>query len=554
MPFGVNAMQNKIMRQISISHKLWLLILIMTFGLAALTLLALVAYHSELMVEKENQTQLLVESAHSIIVNLHAQAEEGHIDMSDAQAQAKAQIKALRYDKSNYFWINDFNAHIVMHPIKPNLDGKDLSDFTDPDGKRIFTEFANVAKRDGEGVVPYLWPKPGSDVPVSKVSYVKGFIPWGWVVGSGVYVDDVKAAFWKHALTLGITALAILGLVLVLSITITRSIVIPLRTTIKALDDISMGEGDLTHRLSVEGKDEVAKLSFAFNGFSEKIQQIIIDVSQVSTQLAEAADELSHTTSRAHDNIAQQQGETHQVATAVTEMAATVKEIAESAEGAADSAQSADERAQQGKVIVVGVTDAINSLASEMHSASEVIDLLAQESESIGSVSDVIRGIAEQTNLLALNAAIEAARAGEQGRGFAVVADEVRSLASRTHEATTEIRDMIDRLQSGTQNAVEVIQRSGETTVSTVEKVQTAAESLDQIASSVSMITDRNTQIASASEEQSAVAQEIDQSVVHISELAEQSSLDSDQISQATDDLSRLAESLHDMVNQFKTA
>jgi methyl-accepting chemotaxis protein len=542
------------LRHLAISKKLWLLTLITTVGLIAITALALKEYREDLMQEKLNQTRALVETAHSFVKKQHALAERGEIDMKEAQHRAREDIKGLRYAETNYFWINDTDARIIMHPIKPKLDGKDMSTFADPSGKLIFNEFASVAKRDGEGTVPYLWPKPGSDKPVQKISYVKGFKPWGWVVGTGVYVDDVEAEFWSNAFTLSAIAITLLAALLSLSFAITRSIVKPLVETTAALDDISMGEGDLTRRLNEDGKDEIAKLSAAFNRFTDKTEQIIIKVSQTSSQLATAAEELSCTTAQTHDTVSQQQSETQQVATAVTEMAATVKEIAESAERAADSAHTADEEALTGKNMVVEVTDAIGNLAGEMDSASDVINQLAKKSENIGTVLDVIRGIAEQTSLLALNAAIEAARAGEQGRGFAVVADEVRNLASRTQEATTEIREMIEQLQAGTKSAVDVIHRSSETTQATVEKARNTTGSLDQIVSSVNLISDRNIQIASASEEQSAVAHEIDRSVVQISQLTEQTFMASEQISQATAELSRLGESLQEMISSFKTS
>ncbi len=542
------------LRQLNISHRLWLLTLLTAIGLIATTLLALEEYHKDLIKEKMLQTQSLVENAYSIIADYEAKAKQGKIPLEEAQTNAKQAIKMLRYDETNYFWINDLNARIIMHPIKPELDGKDLSGFTDPNGKKIFVDFARMAKQHGEGSVPYLWPKPGFDQPVEKISYVKGFKPWGWVIGTGIYIDDVDKAFWTNAMLLTSTATVILALMLSLAVVITRSIVTPLNHTTRALDDIAMGDGDLTRRLETEGKDEISNLSVAFNRFCDKIQQIVVKTSQISAQLATATEELSSTTVQTHENITQQQHETQQVATAVTEMATTVKEIAESAEGAAGSAHTANEQAQQGKAEVTSVTTAISDLANEMNSASDVINRLAGDSEQIGTISDVISGIAEQTSLLALNAAIEAARAGEQGRGFAVVADEVRTLANRTQQATTEIRDMIERLQTGTRSAVDVIRRSGEGTAETVEKSNSAAESLDQIVSSVALISDRNTQIASASEEQSAVAQEIDRSVTQISQLTEHSYLASQQIAQATAELAHLGESLQEMIAHFKTA
>ncbi len=542
------------LRNLTISKKLWLLSALTGLGLISATAFALNEYYDDLLLEKEYKAGSLVEAAMSVIAEHQTKVELGELSVEDAKEKAAALIKALRYDDGNYFWINDLNARIVMHPIKPQLDGKDLSNFKDPGGKRIFAEFAAVAKRDGEGIVPYLWPKPGSEKPVKKISFVKGFKPWGWVVGTGLYVDDVESALWENAVHMGLASLTILLVQTVLSVAITRSIVTPIRKTTDAMDDISMGEGDLTRRLDEQGKDEIALLSSAFNRYNEKIHQIVVRVSQGSTQLSAAATELSATMSQTYTDIAQQQVETQQVATAVTEMAATVEEVACSANGAADSARTADEQAKKGKDVVLSVTDSINGLAEEMESASIVINSLADESENIGSVLDVIRDIAEQTNLLALNAAIEAARAGEQGRGFAVVADEVRTLASRTQKATMEIRDMIERLQSGSQNAVAVIQRSGEALASTVAKAQEAKDSLEHIVLSVTSISDRNLQIASASEEQSTVAREIDKSVVQISQLAEHSAQATEQVTQATNELSVLSEGLQEMISSFKTA
>jgi methyl-accepting chemotaxis protein len=503
--------------------------------------------------EKESQTKKLVEAAHSIMTDAHARTIKGELSSEQAKQQARVTIKSLRYDGDNYFWINDMQARIVMHPIKPELDGKDLSDFEDPNGKKLFSEFVAMVKQNGEGMVPYLWPKPGLDDPVEKFSYVKGFKPWGWIVGSGIYIDDVDAAFWRKAGILGGASLFVLILLLAVSIAVTRSIVKPIKRTTAALNDIATGEGDLTRRLDADGSDEVASLSRAFNLFTDNIQEIIIQVNDVSCQLATAAEELSVTSAQTRETISRQDGETQQVAAAVTEMAATVKEVARSAEDASCSAQVADEEARKGREVVSEVTTSIRKIAEEMSAATEVIAQLSKESEYIESVSETIQGIAEQTSLLALNAAIEAARAGEYGRGFAVVADEVRSLSARTQKETSEIQEMIERLQAGTQGAVEVVQRSSSTTSETVQEAVTAAISLEKIVESVATISVKNTEIASAAEEQSAVAQEIDFSLTQIAGLTEESKFSIQNIADANNELSRASEGLRAMMSRFKT-
>lgn len=252
------------------------------------------------------------------------------------------------------------------------------------------------------------------------------------------------------------------------------------------------------------------------------------------------------------ENVSKQQRETEQVATAMNEMTATVMEVSNNAEQAAESTGQADTQAQEGRQVVNDTVESINLLAKEVDSAANVIHELEQNSDSIGSVLEVIRGIAEQTNLLALNAAIEAARAGEQGRGFAVVADEVRSLASRTQQSTQEIQSMIERLQSGAQRAVEVMATSRTRAQSSVEKSEKAGDSLTVITEAMSNIMAMNTQIAEASKQQSEVAEEINQNIVNISTIAEESASSTSELSQSNIALAELSSKLQGLVGQFK--
>lgn len=348
-------------------------------------------------------------------------------------------------------------------------------------------------------------------------------------IGAGVLLAGLLAAWW-----------------------LSRDIVRPLRAMVVRLDDIASGNGDLTQRLPVSGRDELSDLAVSFNGFLEKIQDLVKQVAAATAQLAAAAEELSATSMQTTQEVRRQQGETDQVATAMNEMTATVQDVARSASEAASSAQQTDQQAAAGRDVVRLTIDSIESLATEVEDAAGVIQRLSAHSEEIGKVLDVIRGIAEQTNLLALNAAIEAARAGEQGRGFAVVADEVRTLASRTQASTQEIQGMIEGLQGNAGKAVTAMERGQAQARDSVEQAGQAGESLEAITTAVTNISDMNAQIASAAEQQSAVAEEINRNVSNIGQSVDETARGSEQISRASEELSRLAADLQEKVGRFR--
>lgn len=327
----------------------------------------------------------------------------------------------------------------------------------------------------------------------------------------------------------------------------------PLKNVASNMREISTGSGDLNVRLTITSKDEIGDIATGFNQFVEKIQQIVLKVSETASLLSVAVEQVSSMTTRSSSTISQQQMETQQVATAINEMAATVVEVANSASNAASSAHEAQSSTHEGQSVVNTAVHTIQELAADVDNASSVINTVENYSMEIGSVLDVIRGIAEQTNLLALNAAIEAARAGEQGRGFAVVADEVRTLASRTQASTEEIQSMIENLQSSSQQAVSAMNKGQEQAGSGVEQVNQAGEALKKITQAVNNISDMNTQIASAAEEQSAVAEEVNRNVVNINQLTDENSTTFNEIVQAGNQMETLASELTVLVSQFKT-
>ena len=349
------------------------------------------------------------------------------------------------------------------------------------------------------------------------------------------------------AVLVGAVIICLVGVIL-----LTRAITRPLNCAIEALENIAAGEGDLTKRLDCQGTGEMTSLAIAFNSFVGKIHRIVSEIADTMGHFSSVVSHTAEIADETNQGVVQQQTETDQVATAVNQLSCSAQEVAASGAKAAESAQQAEQEATNGRTVVAGSVAAVESLSRNVIESVGLIQKLSADSEDVGKVIAVIREIAEQTNLLALNAAIEAARAGEQGRGFAVVADEVRTLANRTQSSTEEIRGIIERLQAGTKAAERAMQAGREQVGLTVEQAAMAGKALDTISQVVTSIKHQNLQIASATRQQTAVTEEINRSVVNINDVSKRTAGGAQKAARSSEELAGFAMQIQGLLAQFK--
>jgi methyl-accepting chemotaxis protein len=519
---GIWAPGVRLFRRLRFTSKALIISLAFVVPTGALVLWLLYAQTTTALQDRKDTARQQVEVVHGLLVWAQGLEKAQGLPRDQAQALALQAISKLRYNGNEYFWINDMQPRVVMHPIKPDLDGKDVSSVKDPNGLPLFKAFVDKVRASGQGFVEYQWPKPGSDKPVDKISYVKGFEPWGWVLGTGLYVGDLHDALVHELIGIGVVATLSLGLAGYLFLSFYRVIEGGLSETRRHLR--AMTSGDLTTSPSPWGKDEAAQLMLELRAMQDSLRSMVRsvrgssdDIVNSSSEIASGAMDLSARTEQAAANL-------EQSAASMEQIAATVKSTSSHTDEASRMARHNAEAAADGGRV--------------MREVMRTMDGIRTSSAQIGEIIGTIDAIAFQTNILALNAAVEAARAGDQGRGFAVVASEVRMLAKRSADAAKEIKTLIGASVEQVAGGAEIVRKAS----ATIEDIVVSSQRVDQLLG----------EVATGAREQSAGIGQIGQAVTELDKMTQQNAALVEETAGAAGAMKAQAEALAGEVARFR--
>ena len=533
-----------------VSTRMLLLVGLTLVGLLILCVTSLVQLKGTMLEDRKQKTKNLVEVALGIVTHHHKLGQDGKLPEDEAKKAAKEALRGLRYGSDDYFFILDSGHNYVLLPPKPENEGKNVKDTKDANGKFLIQELVSAANAGG-GFVDYWFPRPGQQTAEPKLSYANLYAPWGWVIGTGIYIDDVDTEYRKNAMLLGGISLALLVALGVVGWLVSSSILRQLGgepTTATAVMQQVAG-GDLTASV---GNPPAGSLLHALGSMVGSLRELVREINAGANQVVANAEQISHASREVATAAEHQADATSAMAAAIEELTVSSNHISDSARDTESNSREAMNLAGEGSQRVEEATGAIQKIATTVSDASARIHTLEERANQVSSIANVIKDIAGQTNLLALNAAIEAARAGEQGRGFAVVADEVRKLAERTSSATTEIEQMIVGIQGDTVGAVEAMNAALPEVQQGVQLAGSASESLRAIESGAGRTLERIGEVADATREQSAASTSIAQRVETIAQMVEETTATIRGTAETASQLEQIAQGLKAQIGRFK--